>query len=422
MTALRDNFIDKRSLDNVLFSPERSEPIGFILRLAKALHTYGVPAYELEKIISLVASRLGFGIQCMSLPTSISLTFMHEDNEYQTFVTRVAPGEINLEKLRRVTQTAQSVIDKEISPKDGAKQLKQVEQLAENFGGLVLMLAVACFSAALARILGGGVTEIWVSALAGLSLGALINLTKYFLFLGSVLPTIAAFSVSVISFGLANFLGGFATSITIVAGLIVLLPGLTLTIAMAELATQNLVSGTARLTGSGIVFLQLGLGLLLGNTFREMIGWEMMSFEVNPLPEVSQWIALIIASGALIVPFNARLKDAGWMIIAGVVAFGTSTFMNFYTAPSSAAFVGAIAVGITARWVNKQFSIPGAFILLPGILLLVPGSIGFRSIQSLVDHQVVDAFETAFEMAIIGLSLVSGLLISSMTRFQPIKT
>ena len=37
-------------------------------------------------------------------------------------------------------------------------------------------------------------------------------------------------------------------------------------------------------------------------------------------------------------------------------------------------------------------------VLVPGILLLVPGSVGFRSLTSLIERQAVAGIETAFSM------------------------
>jgi uncharacterized membrane protein YjjB (DUF3815 family) len=49
---------------------------------------------------------------------------------------------------------------------------------------------------------------------------------------------------------------------------------------------------------------------------------------------------------------------------------------------------------------------------VPGILLLVPGSVGFRSIAALMDREVVSGIETAFKMVVIAVSIVSGILIA----------
>ena len=43
-----------------------------------------------------------------------------------------------------------------------------------------------------------------------------------------------------------------------------LLPGLSLTVSLNEIANRHLMSGTARLMGASLVFLQLGFGAALG--------------------------------------------------------------------------------------------------------------------------------------------------------------
>jgi len=50
---------------------------------------------------------------------------------------------------------------------------------------------------------------------------------------------------------------------------------------------------------------------------------------------------------------------------------------------------------------------------VPAILLLVPGSIGYRSLASLMQSEVVLGIETAFRMIVIAVSLVAGLLLAS---------
>jgi uncharacterized membrane protein YjjB (DUF3815 family) len=47
---------------------------------------------------------------------------------------------------------------------------------------------------------------------------------------------------------------------------------------------------------------------------------------------------------------------------------------------------------------------------VPGLLILVPGSIGLRSMQSLIGQDIEMGIATAFRVAIIGISLAAGLL------------
>jgi uncharacterized membrane protein YjjB (DUF3815 family) len=61
-----------------------------------------------------------------------------------------------------------------------------------------------------------------------------------------------------------------STYLATLGGLIVLLPGLTLSAAMSELNAQHLVSGTARLTGAIMRFLVLMFGVALGSRVAQL--------------------------------------------------------------------------------------------------------------------------------------------------------
>ena len=52
--------------------------------------------------------------------------------------------------------------------------------------------------------------------------------------------------------------------------------------------------------------------------------------------------------------------------------------------------------------------------LVPGVLLLVPGSSGFRSLALLLDQQVVGGVDAAFATLLTAASLVAGLLLAEM--------
>ena len=49
----------------------------------------------------------------------------------------------------------------------------------------------------------------------------------------------------------------------------------------------------------------------------------------------------------------------------------------------------------------------------PGMLILVPGSLGYRSLTALLDRQTVEGVEFAFGMMLVAMALVGGLLAAS---------
>lgn len=404
-----------RSLDDIPHAPRRSEPVGFLLRLSKALHTYGLPAYELEHTMNGCAEALGFGIQCMSLPTSISMTLLPPGGSAQTYLIRVAPGEVNLERLRKTSEIAQQVISGELSSESGAIKLKQVSQSSPEYSGWTIVFAFALVSACIARIFSGGTMEMLSAGLIGLVMGSVALASRTRPLLDHLLPSTCAFLATIIALFLDYwFSHSIAISVVVISGLIILLPGLSLTIAMAELATQNMVSGTARLTGAATVFIQLAFGSALGVEIGNLLALEVQSSQVEQVPFWSIWLAAAVAAVALVPLFEARKKDVVWFLLSALTAFTTVFFASKLLGPSLGAFCGAITIGLMAKVVSRLFDIPGAMIMMPGFIILVPGSVGYRSILALVEKDIIGGLETAFDVAVIGISLVAGFLISSM--------
>ena len=414
--------LEKRSLDAVPNSPDRQQPVGFILRLAKALHTYGVPAYELETVLSACAAKLGFGLQCLSLPTSITITLMLKEEAAQTFVIRIAPGDIHLKKLRMASEIASQVMKGEITTIEGADALKRLAKANRSYPDWLFVISFVLISAAMARIFGGGWNEIIGASAAGLILGILTLLATRFSLLTYLLPAVGALLTTLVAHSTAYFLPGTEPYISVVSGLIILLPGLTLTIAMAELATQNLMSGTARIFGAGTVFILIAFGAVLGNHLASVVLPENMApVQIVQLPQWTEWAAVFLGSLVLVIIFQARLRDWLWVMLGGVLAFAVVKFATLIFSNAMAAFIGAICVGAAANLVSRYSDVPGATIVVPGFIMLVPGSLGFKSLTALLEHDIIGGLGSAFNMILVGISLVSGLLISSLVALPKAK-
>ncbi len=52
---------------------------------------------------------------------------------------------------------------------------------------------------------------------------------------------------------------------------------------------------------------------------------------------------------------------------------------------------------------------PALVTQLPGIMMLVPGSIGFQSLSSFLAQDTITGIEAAFRMALVAAALVGGL-------------
>jgi uncharacterized membrane protein YjjB (DUF3815 family) len=190
-------------------------------------------------------------------------------------------------------------------------------------------------------------------------------------------------------------------------------PGFTLTVAMTELSTRHLVSGTARLTGALILFLIIAFGVALGSRISaELFGAPQIA-AVIPLPGWTEAVAMVAAPLAFTVLLRAEPRDAVWIVLAGAVAVVGGRLGARALGPELGVFVGALLVGTASNLYARLLNRPSTVTLVPGILLLVPGSIGFRSLASLLDREVVLGVETAFQMGLMAVALVAGILVSN---------
>jgi uncharacterized membrane protein YjjB (DUF3815 family) len=282
------------------------------------------------------------------------------------------------------------------------------------YGAGLTTLAFALSSGAACRFFGGAPREIAAAALIGLAIGLLAAASRTRPALGRVFEPLAAVLAGLIATVAARLAGPLSAYTALVAGLIILIPGFSLTIAMIELATRNLVSGTARLVGACGTFLAIGFGVALGTTLGGRLFGAPAPHLPAPLPEATLWIALVLAPLGFTVLLKAEPRDAPWVVAAGVVGFLGARAGAWLLGPELGAFVGALAVGMAGNGYARLLDRPSAVTVVPGILLLVPGSLGFRSLSSLLDQQTLLGVETAFRMTLVAISLVTGLLFANL--------
>ncbi|MGI5865511.1 MAG: threonine/serine exporter family protein, partial [Myxococcales bacterium] len=167
-----------------------------------------------------------------------------------------------------------------------------------------------CLAAATgAHLLGGAPKEMAVSGAIGLVLGALAVLSGRYANVGRVLEPVAAFVASALSVIGTRLVGHYSPELTTLASLVFLLPGLTLTLAMTELATRNLVSGTSRLTWAAVVFLLLAFGVALGHRIDLILPPAPAAVALPCLPDWTLVPTLVVITLALAVLFRARLSE-----------------------------------------------------------------------------------------------------------------
>lgn len=389
----------------------------FVLDLGRALHQLGHPSHWLEEGMQHASRRLGLVGQFFTTPTSVFAAFGDQAHQ-RTYLLRVEPGDVQLERLARVIATGRAVLAGRMTAAEGSAQLRQILSSPARYAPWMMTLAFALSGASACRFLGGGAPEVITAATLGAVLSLLTAVAARVATLHRLFEPFAAFVISALATALAREFP-LSVYVTTVSAILILLPGLTITTAMAELSNQHLVSGTARLTGAGMRFLGLAFGVAMGSRAVGLIAGMPPHVTPAPLPAWSEYVALACAPLAFTVLLRARPRDLPWIAVTGTATFFAGRLATRALGSELGAFVGAFVAAALSNAISRRRGGSPATTLVPAILLLVPGSVGFRSLTLLLNRDVLSGVEAAFRMIIMIAALVSGLLFASILAPAP---
>lgn len=385
-----------------------------VMLLGRALHASGSPAHRIEDGMESAASRLGLSGQFFSTPTALFASFADGHGIRRTILERVQPGAVDLERMSDLDDLLGHLTAGELEPAEAAARLRLVDETPPRYGPALTTICFALASGAAAQFLGGGAREVAAATAVGLLIGGLASLAARVTAVGRLFEPLAALLASLAATLAASALPPLSVFLVTLAGLIVLVPGLTLTVAISELASRQLVSGSSRLAGAVALFFAIALGVAVGARLgTALAAGPPLDVEPVPLGDVWRWAALVAAGLALTVLLRARPRDAGWILLAGVLAIEGVRLGGRLLGPQLGAFVGALLVGIGGNLFARLLRRPAAVMQVPGLILLVPGSLGFRSLSSLLERDVLSGVETAFATTLVAIALATGILLAN---------
>ncbi len=318
---------------------------------------------------------LGLQVEIFALPTNVTLAIGPRYAQHIVML-RMHPGRVNLRRLALLNDVFDSLQRGGIDLQAAIAQLRDLDSGSPQQSPLMSVLALASVAVGVAVLLGGGIHELIVAALIGVSTGVLSAFTTRNAVMDRLFEVFAAFTATLIVAAYTHLVHPANLYISIVAGVVVLLPGYSLTLALHELANQDLIAGTARLGRVFAILLALGCGAFLG--FAVVGGVFTYTGDVRPIPVgPAFWIAAVaLLSFGLSIDLDARFRDFAWVFLASIVALGTSyLFGKVPGAHQVAPFLASLICGLVANGGAKFLRVPQPVFLVPALHVLVPGSL-----------------------------------------------
>ena len=386
--------------------------VALALKLARALHVHGAPAHRLEEAMTLVSGQLGIEGQFFSTPTSLLAGFGPLEAQ-RTYLLRIEPGGVDLEKQALLYDVVTDLAEGRVDPAEATARIDAIETSQPRYGALAELAAAGTASATSAVFFGGGTAEVSVAAGIGLIVGLVQLAAARWRPLERIQQGIAAVLAALLASLADHVAGPVSVAVAVLAGLVMLLPGLTLTTAMTELATHNLVSGTSRLAAATTTLFMLGFGVALGTRLATLAWGPGLVATPDALPAWAPPLALGLSPLVFAVAFRVLPRDLPWVLAAGFLAFYAARGGSVLLGPELGLFLATLALGLAANVWSRILNRPSAVAVVPGVILLVPGSLGYRSLASLMQHDVVGGVQTAFAVTQIAVALAAGLLVAT---------
>lgn len=387
--------------------------VAFVIELARRLHQYGAAAPRLEQAIGNVAHRLGLACDVLSTPTSIVLSFGAPEGDGiadLTQVVRIAPGDVNLARLCRADAIADQVADGSLDPRRGMAQLRALGRAQSRAALWATVVGYGLSAAAVAVLFHTSGPDAVVAGVIGLLIGALVVVGYGRPRLAVASDAIAALVATFIATMVSAWLVSLSLKLVVLSALIVLVPGMSLTSAVRELTSQHLASGVARFAGAAATILKLTFGTIAAAQICAVAHIVPADHSLPSLPLWSQWPALAVAAVAFAMLFQASRRDYPLVLVAVIVGYLVTYWSGNALGAPFGVFTGGLVLGAGSNLYARIAHRPGALVREPGVLLLVPGSVGFRSVSDLLNNQVASGAHIAVLLVTLLISLVAGLL------------
>ncbi|MDG1859482.1 MAG: threonine/serine exporter family protein, partial [Emcibacteraceae bacterium] len=347
LTAMTEQEVQKISDERtVKYSVARR----FIIKLGIIAHGYGPSAARLESYLSQVTDALGYGGHFHSTRAEIIYAFWKDDPMDQiVHMEAVEKGSFNMAKLARVGEVVEAVVSENMSLDDAYNILNEIDDLPNPWGPVAKGVSFLFIGVGFSGIMSGNINDILVSGVM-----ALIVYTNVFFAekfggrMHELLPFTSAFIVGVLAASFKLWLPDINIFVDIIAAIIIMIPGFTVSAGIVEIVSNHVVSGSANLISGLIYLLKQFFGAWFGLATVGLL------FPSDPAPvlvseSLGIWLFLPLLFIGLGIAYQSLIRDFPWVMMCCLVSYIGVSFGNTFEIQYLGTLIGAIVANIFAN-------------------------------------------------------------------------
>ena len=275
-----------------------------------------------------------------------------------------------------------------------------------------MALGYALCGAGFAVLLSATWVDVFFAALLSLVVYAITLTAGRSQWVANRLNFTAAFAVSILANLLALLFPGSNAFTVSLCAVIVLVPGLALTLGIAELASKIVISGISRLVDGILVTFALVVGNALGSSMVNALWTVPPPVAAPDMPLWITFLSVIVLMLGLVFVFQVRQPDLGWVILAGGFAY-VGMVIGGQFGNWQGSFLGALLLGLYASFFALRLHRPGSVVMLPGIMILVPGVAAYFGLNTLQTSGIIGALPAVWGVLVQIAAIIGGLYIAA---------
>ena len=253
----------KQSLSEDEFVPAYQ----LVTQLVSQAHEYGTSFVRLKDFMSQLPQVLGFhGVMLVASPFFFFEFWRQGDAQPTRVTVQQSTGSFDLAKLSQLGILVNDLAAGKVAVDEGTSRLEEIDSESPPYTHAITALGYAICGAGFAVLLSATWRDVFFAALLSLVVYAITLTAGRSQWLANRLNFTAAFTASILANMMALLFSGSDAFTVSLCAVIVLVPGLALTLGTAELASKIVIPGIARLVDAMLVTLALVVGNALGSS------------------------------------------------------------------------------------------------------------------------------------------------------------
>ena len=385
----------------------------FIIKVGVAAHRYGSTATRLESFLVGLSKSFGYQGVFRSTPSEIVFALREGPESPQRVEVIATPApDVNLDKLARLGDLLNECNGGTMSLTEASTRIDMIEQVPPPWGRFASMLGYALTGLGLAPLLGGGWFDtLFATLFSMLVYGVVLLSGRIGAFATMWLPLSSAFVVGVLATVVKLWVPELNLVLVILSAVAIILPGYTISLGAGELVTQHIVSGAANLMSGLVCLVKQIAGGWLGIVTASVVVSGTAVGATTPVDQV--WVQLLfpLLLVGLSLAFQTSRRDLPWaVLVSGIAYLGIMAGSSMLDANLGNLFGTIIAVVIANLW-SRQTGRPTSIVLIPAIVMLVSGTIGFRGLASMAGGDLLVGAQQFLQMFVVAMTIVAGIVV-----------